>query len=214
MRRTLPLLLVAAGLAAAVSAAPAALADESPVKIDWAAHPGAGVAAVAGMVLLFLLAFAGLGCAVSLLSVVFPSLSNAVDRHARTSSPAWSTLVGVLVALGVGLAAAGAHRTGWHALGGAVGIALVLPALLLAIAGLLATIPLLGERVLGRRGEDASPLLRAVTGSVVLALAAGAGAAFHPLGILVAAAMLGWPLGVGVGALVRRIRRPPPAPSA
>ena len=201
----------ALALATFALAAPIAAA-EGLEKTDWSQHPGAAVAGAIGIGVAVLLAVAGIGCALATIGVILPSLRAAMDRHARASSPAWATVVGVLVGLGVAAAAGGAHHVGSHVVAGIVVLLLVVPAALLGLAGSLATVPLLGERLMGSKGLDASPLKRSVVGSVVLGLAILASSVVHPLGVLMVAGTLGWPLGIGVGALVGRVRRAPTAP--
>src|SRR5262249_33454709 len=143
------------------------------------------VALAVGIVVLGAFAAAGLGCAVAVVGAAFPRVADRVDRQARTSGTGTALLVGTLATLGVLAVLAGASRAGQAA---AVIAATVLGvALFLAwVAGLVAVVPLVGERVLGARGPSASPLRRAVTGSIVFALASLPAFALHPLFVLLA----------------------------
>ncbi len=193
-------------VALAVLAPSAALAADEATKGDaWTAHPGAGVAAAFGQAILGILAVAGIGCALCVLRAVFASVATAMDREARASSPAVACLVGTLVGFAVVAAAAGAGQVGGP-LAVAVGVLLVVPAALLAVAGAVATVPLLAERVLGPKGADASVLKRSVIGALVFGLAILGCSLLRPLGILMAVVTIGWPLGVGIGAVLRRMR--------
>ena len=211
MRTWIPSRLLAAAATAvfvALLAAPALAADAPAGKPepDAAAH----IALVAGVVVLAALAVAGIGCAIAVLGAAFPSLHSAMDRHARaagTWSPLW---IGSAVAFGGTIALAGAAKAGD---GTALAAALLigLPALLLWTAGMIAVLPLLGERLLGGGGVSASPLFRCVVGSVALALAVlpGVLSRVHVLNVVLALVLFGWPLGVGLGALFARLRRAP-----
>jgi hypothetical protein len=217
--RSLPIaLLLLAALAVAFPAAAAADAAGTAREVDWKAHPGAAVAAGFGLAALGGLALVGLGCAVALLGAVFPAAQAAVERRVRALGAGWPFVVGSLVALGVVLALGAAAGTRSQGLVAAVLLLVVLPALLLTILGLLAGLPLLGERMLGARGRDASPLWRCVVASVALGLGVLPGVVFPPLAPVSALAVLtacGWPLGLGLATLLRRGETPAPqAPPA
>lgn len=205
----LPLLLAIAGTARADGGEPGAH------DVVWSAHPGAAVAAIVGVAVLVALGIAGIGCSTAILASLFPRMTAALDRQARSGSAASALVVGSLVLVGVFAAAAGAAHSGSPALGLVVAVVLALPACLLWLAGAMATLPLLGERLLGSRGPTASPLSRAVAGSLALAVALIPGVVFRlvPLGFLMALVVLGWPLGVGLAALLSRARSAPPATS-
>jgi hypothetical protein len=170
-------------------------------------HPGAYLAL---LVLLAVGAVAGLASLVALVGTVVPAVRGAADRHARLASPGWTTLAGALVAVGVLGLVAWASKVGGAAAPVAA-IALGLPSALLFTAGLLGTLPLLGERLLGARGAGASPLLRHVVGAAVVLFALAAGAALQ-VPVFVGAIAVGWPLGTGLGATLVRLRRRPTAP--
>lgn len=195
---------------AVVCAAPNAFAD-APASAASATEAAAGGVHVAWTVLIALgvaLGVVGTGCAYAVLGAVFPSLTQAVDRQARSGSSTAQGLLGSLAVAGVLLALAGVAQTGSPTAGAVAAIVLGGPALLLAIAGSLATVPLLGERLLGARGPDASPLRRAIVGSVALGLAFVPGLAFrlYPLALLLGVPLFGWPLGVAVAAFLARGR--------
>ena len=203
-----------AALAATASVAVLALSivasfagDESTGKADAAPH----MAAVAGAVVLAILASAGVGCAIAVVSAAFPTLAASMDRHTRaagTWSPVW---IGSVVAFGSAIAVAGAAKAGGG--GALLGLLVIgVPTLLLWTAGMMAVLPLLGERLLGRSGTEAGPLKRAVVGSVALSLAflPGAVSQIHVVNVVLAFLVFGWPLGVGLLALFARLRRPAP----
>ena len=133
-------------------------------------------------------------------------LASATDRQARLGSSAAQGLLGSLAVAGVLARHRGRRPAGVADGRGIVGIALGGPALLLAIAGSLGTVPLLGERLLGAAGARASPLRRAIVGSVALGLAFVPGLAFrfYPLALLLVVPLIGWPLGVAVAAWLAR----------
>jgi len=198
---------LSAGLCLAGILAPAALADErSSIEYalghtDWAAHPGAALAAMVAMVLGGLLAAAGLGATVALLGVVAPRARDFVDRTARPASPGRLWLVGSLALGGVLFALIGASRVSPGVATG-VGIALGLPALAIFAWGALGAIPLLGERLLGDAGTAASPLRRSVAATLTMAVAFVPAIALGVtlLGLLVGLVALAWPLGAGIEA--------------
>jgi hypothetical protein len=199
--------------------AASALAGDSPTPPSGAAapstdsafaqHPGAHVAAALGIAAAVFLAVVGIGCAIAVLSTLFPRIAGAMDRQARAGSPTAPLLVGSLIFLGVLAVTAGAQHAG-PAVGGLVLLVLGLPAALLSLAGSLGTVPLLGERLLSSPG--ASPLRRSIAASLALGLALVPSAVLHlyPLGFLVLMAILGWPLGVGVAGVLARGRAPRP----
>jgi hypothetical protein len=203
----------AAFLATALASSTPAAADDGAAAY-WKDHPGAGVAGMFFLAIAIPAALAGVGCALCVLRTVFSAVAGATDRHARAASPAASSLAGALVALGVIAALAGAHRSGSPAATLLVVLVLAIPAALLSIAGALATVPLLAERVLGPGGADASLLKRAVVGSIVTGLALVATAPFHVLWVLMVLVASGWPLGVGLGTVLSRLRRPAATPPA
>ena len=208
--RSAALLLLAVSAVLAATMLPALAGDEPAGKASPDA--AAQVAMIAGVVVLSVLAVAGVGCAIAVLAAAFPSLASAMDRHARaagTWSPLW---IGSVVAFGAVIALAGAGKAGDVAAFVAV-VLLGLPALLLWAAGMMAVLPLLGERLLGTGGATAGPLKRAVVGSLALALAVlpGTLARVHVVNLVLALVLFGWPLGVGLGALFARLRRAPPA---
>jgi hypothetical protein len=171
--------------------------------------------AIAGIVLGALVA-AGLGCAVAVVAAAFPRVVDRVDRQARVGGTAIALVVGTLATLGALAVIAGAGKAAPGA-GAIAAIVLGIPLFLAWVAGLLAVVPLVGERILGLAGPSASPLRRAVTGSVAFALAGLPGLAFHPLFVLVALLLVAWP--VGVAAFAALSRRPavaaaPPPPAA
>jgi hypothetical protein len=183
-------------------------------EFDWKEHPGAAIGAGFGIGALVLLALVGFGCAVALLGAVFPAVQAAADRRARALGAGWPFVVGSLVAVGVLLALGAAAGTRSQGLVGAVLLLVVLPAFLLTLLGLLAGLPLLGERMLGAKGPDASPLKRSIVASVALGLGVLPGVIFPPLAGVSALAILtacGWPLGLGLATVLRRADPAPPA---
>ncbi len=197
---------------ACVGFAPSAFAD-APAAAE-PAMSGSNVAMIVLVVLGAALGVVGTGCAYAVLAAVFPSLAQATDRQARLGSSAAQGLLGCLAVAGVLVAIAGVAQLGSPTADAIVGIALGGPTLLLAIAGSLGTVPLLGERLLGipapgaGRGAEASPLRRAIVGSVALGLAFVPGLAFrfYPLALLLVVPLVGWPLGVAVAAWLARGR--------
>jgi hypothetical protein len=185
---------------AALAPSAAALPIE---KTAWSEHPAAFVLLLAAVVLAVVLAVAAL---VGLLGVLAPSVQRATDRQARATSPGWTTFTGALVAFGVLLVLAWASSAG-ETPGALAALALGAPAALLFLAGVVATLPLLGERLLGARGTTASPLLRLLVGAGVVVLALAGSAALR-LQALVLAVAVGWPLGTGLGTLIAAVRRP------
>lgn len=177
---------------------PAVESASAAVHVAWAVLAAVGVA----------IGVVGLGCAYAVLGAVFPGLTLAVDRQARSGSSAAQGLFGSLAVAGVLVAMAGVATLGSSTADGIAAVALGGPALLLAIAGSLGTIPLLGERLLGARGAEAAPLRRAIVGSVALGLAFVPGVAFrfYPLALLLGVPLFGWPLGVAVAAWLGRGR--------
>lgn len=192
---------------ACVGLAPSAFAD-APAAAEEAAMSGAQLAMIVLVVLGAAIGVVGMGCAYAVLAAVFPSLASATDRQARLGSSAAQGLLGSLAVAGVLVAIAGVAQLGSPMAAGIVGIALGGPALLLSIAGSLGTVPLLGERLLGAAGAAASPLRRAIVGSVALGLAFVPGLAFrfYPLALLLVVPLIGWPLGVAVAAWLARGR--------
>jgi hypothetical protein len=198
--------LLTLALAAAVAVLGSAPASANSFEATrWDQHPGAYLAL---LVTVGGVAIAGLASLVCLLGAVAPSVHGASDRQARRQSPGWATVVGALVGFGV-LAcvswAAGAGKTP----GAVAALALGVPALLLALSGATAVVPLLGERVLGERGPTAAPLRRAFAGAAVVILALAASLAVPPLFVALAIAVVGWSLGTGLGAALAGLRRPP-----
>jgi hypothetical protein len=161
-----------------------------------------------------LIAVVGTGCAAAVLGAAFPGVARANDRTARAGGATVPTLVGALVVLGTLAALSGASKAGeaatWVAL-----LLLALPTSLLWLAGWTACAPLLGERMLGARGVSASPLLRAVTASLSIALAAVPAllARFVPATVLLALVAFGRPTGVGLLAAIASVRARPAAPA-
>ena len=208
--RSAVLLLLAVFAVLAITMVPALAGDDPLAK--GSPEELTQVAMIAGVVVLSILAVAGVGCAIAVLAAAFPSLAAAMDRHARaagTWSPLW---IGSVVAFGAVIALAGAGKAGDVAAFVAV-VLLGLPALLLWAAGMMAVLPLLGERLLGTGGTAAGPLKRSVVGSIALALAVlpGTLARIHVVNLVLALVLFGWPLGVGLGAVFARLRRAPPA---
>lgn len=190
-------LLAAAALPpSAYADAPAADPATSGMHLAWAVLAAIGVA----------IGVVGLGCAYAVLGAVFPGLTQAADRQARSGSSAAQGLFGSLAVAGVLVAMAGVAKLGSPTADAVAALALGGPALLLAMAGSLGTLPLLGERLLGTRGPAASPLRRAIVGSVALGLAFVPGLAFrfYPLALLLGVPLFGWPLGVAVAAWLAR----------
>jgi hypothetical protein len=173
-------------------------------RVVWSEHPGAYLLFLAGVAFVAVL---GLASLVSLLGAAAPAVRAAADRHARTRSPGLSVLAGALVAVGVFLVVAWAAKAGGTPAAVAA-IVLGLPGVLALATGALAVVPLVGERALGARGLSASPFTRALTGSVVLLASLVAGFALGPFALLVVAVVVGWPLGVGLGAAFSRRTRP------
>jgi|GEM_PF-3354085 len=210
-------LAVAAGLLGASAAAWAADAASSP-SVPAAAAPPAGPLAVVGWAAVIVASVAGVGCVAAILGALFPRIAAAADRQARATAPTSALLVGSLLCLGLVAVLAGLSNAGGGTAAGLAFLLLGVPAVLLLLAGSTATIPLLGERLLGARGPDASPLRRSIIGSLALGAALLPGVVFqlHALGFLVAMAVLGWPVGVGLSAVLawRRARKPPPPPTA
>jgi hypothetical protein len=182
----------------------AGTAGADPGEPWWRDHPGAGVAAGFGVALLVVLGVAGLGAAVAVLGAVLPRLQAAMDARAREGGGALS---GSLLALGILAAAAALSHAG--PVGRGAGAILALAAAAVALAGALATVPLLGERLLGARGAAASPLLRCVTGALALGLAFLPALALRlwPLAFLLGLVVVGWPLGVALAGVLRRTAR-------
>jgi hypothetical protein len=190
-----------------VSTAAIVLAAQSPGPLDgvvWSDHPAAWLLLVGGIALAAVVGLASLVC---LLGAAAPTLRAAADHHARTRSPGLSVLVGALTVVGVFLVLAWAAKAG-PTPGAVAAIAIGLPAALALATGALAVVPLVGERALGARGISASPLSRALAGSLVLLGALVAGLALGPFVLVVLAIVVGWPLGVGLGAAFAR-RTPP-----
>lgn len=205
---------VAATATLAVAAAPALAGDGGSVEAglahaEWHAHPGAAVAAVVAMVAGGFLAAAGLGCAIALVGAVVPRLRDAIESAGRDASAGRTWLVGCLALGGALLAITAAAKTGVEAIGVAAAVAIGLPTIALVFLGALGAIPLLGERLLGAGGATASPLRRCVTATVALALAIVPAfvPAFVALAFVVGLVGLGWPLGVGIEAARRALRR-------
>lgn len=157
--------------------------------------------AVVGWVVLVVAAVAGLGCLAAVLGVLFPRVASACDATSRATSPTAPLLVGSLVVLGTAAVLAGLSRLGPVAAGLAL-LVVGLPTILALVAGGTATLPLLGERVLGAKGPDASPLRRGVTGALTLGFATLPALVLRApvLALLVATAVVGWPVGVGLSA--------------
>ena len=215
-RRLVPALVVAAGLlggSAIGGAGDAAWAPGAP-----AAAASANPFAVVGWVAVIIASVAGIGCVAAILGALFPRIAAATDRQARAAAPTAAVLVGSLLCLGLVAVLAGLSNAGGGTAAGLAFLLLGVPAVLLLLAGSMATIPLLGERLLGARGPDASPLRRSVIGCLALGAALLPGVVFqlHALGFLVAMAVLGWPVGIGVSAVLaaRRARKAPPPPAA
>ncbi|MFO0932511.1 MAG: hypothetical protein U1E39_07360 [Planctomycetota bacterium] len=213
MNRRPRLLVIAAASALLLASTVTAAADVPPAGRD----AGGGAAALAGWVVVIVASVAGFGCVAAILAALFPRVAAATDRQARASAPTTALLVGSLLALGLVALLAGLSHAGGH--GAAVAFLLLgVPAMLLLLAGSLATVPLLGERLLGARGPSAAPLTRSVVGSLALGAALLPGLVFqlHAVAFLVAMAVFGWPLGVGLSALLawRRARRAPAAAPA
>ncbi len=205
-----------AALACAI--APAAWAGEGASSLEkglsnaqWSNHPGAAIAAIVAIVLAGLLASAGIGCTIALLGVVIPRARDAVDAAARPASAGRMLVIGSLALGGVLFAFIGAERTGVPAISTTVAIVLGVPSLLLFLTGVLGGIPLLGERLLGPRGAEASPLKRSVTATVALGLAFLPSFALNwvVVGLLVGLVALAWPLGVGIQTARRCLARRP-----
>ena len=191
-----------------LAVAPAAFAGESSfdkalTNVDWSSHPGAAIAAIAGMIFAGLLASAGVGCAIALVGVVAPRLRDFVDAAARPASAGRVFLVGSLVLGGVLFAVMGASRVDSSVVHTVTVILLGVPTFLLFAVGALGAIPLLGERLLGARGADASPLRRSITATLAIGVAIVPAYAFGAtiLGLLVGLVGLAWPLGAGIEAL-------------
>ena len=198
-------------VAAAVATAPTALAAEpslSPVE------SATNVLVGAGAVLAGILALVGLGCFVAVLGAVAPRVAAAAEREARAGSPTGPLLVGSLVVLGALALVAAAAKAGGTAAAVAF-VVLGLPVTALLLAGVTATIPLLGERLLGAGGAAASPLRRSIVGALALGFAPVPTVVLqlHPLTFVVLMAALGWPVGVGLATVLAR-RRAPSAPEA
>jgi hypothetical protein len=150
-------------------------------------------------------AVAGIGCMLAVLAVVFPRVAAAVDRQARAGTPTVPLLLGSLVVVGVLAVLSGASHFGGKTGGGLAFLLLGLPALLLLLAGSTATVPLLGERLLGARGPSRSPLIRAILGAVTLGAAIlPTLAGLHFLTVLLGCAVFGWPVGVALASLLGR----------
>ncbi len=200
-----PALVGVLAAAVLVAAAPPARAAEgaslSPIDAAHGVLAGLGIAA-AGLV-----ALVGVGCFAAVLGALLPRVAAAADRAARAGSATGPLLVGSLVVLGTLAVVAGAAQAGAAAAGVAF-VVLGLPATALFLAGLSATLPLLGERLLGAGGAAASPLRRAVVGAGALGLAflPTVLLQLHPLTFLLLMAALGWPVGVGLFAALARRR--------
>lgn len=210
--------LVALGLAGLLGATTLAWADgpgaPKAAAVAAAAEPHA--LAVLGFAAVIVAAVAGVGAAVAILGALFPRMAAAADRQARAGAPTTPLLVGSLVGLGAVLLQAAAAALGPTA-SGIVFLGVGVPALVLLLVGTTATVPLLGERLLGARGPERAPLTRAVVGALALGAALLPGGVFqlHPLAFLVGLAVLGWPVGVGLATFLawRRARRAPPTGS-
>lgn len=152
-----------------------------------------------------LIACAGVGAALAVLRVVLPGVAGAADRSVAATSTRRLLLMGALPVLGAALLGRAVEALGAPALGVAYALLVVLPLGLALVAGAMGAVPWLGERLL-ERGTPRSPLARAAGGAVALGLAATT-AWLPPLFALVALLVLGWLLGIGLGALGGR--RPP-----
>lgn len=203
-------------VAVAPFAAPAAFAkddlgslERGLSHVDWSQHPGAAIAAIAGMVLAAVVVAAGVGAAVALFGAMVPRWRDAVDAATRAASAGWILVTGSAGLGGVlfALTAAGRVDAAWVQT--TVMIVLGIPTILLALAGSLGAIPLLGERLLGAGGISASPLRRSVTATLAIfgALLPGLALDAGPLSLLVALVGLAWPLGSGIQTLRRAFAR-------
>lgn len=200
----------------ALGTAPAALAEGTSssfenglANVAWAEHPGAAIAAIASIVLASLATAAGLGCAIALIGAVVPRVRDAVDAAVRPAPAGRLLLVGSLTLGGTLFALMGANRTGVPAVSMTVFLLLGVPSLVLLLVGALGAVPLLGERLLGSKGHDASPIRRSVTATLTM------GAALLPsfalncpaFGVLIGLVALAWPLGAGIQAARRLFAR-------
>jgi hypothetical protein len=152
----------------------------------------------------------GVGCLLAVLRVIFPAPTARADRVVGGLGTGRLLLTGILPIFAIALLgqAAGA---GGQATQVAFALVLFVPAIGLTILGAMALVPHLGGRLLGK-GDERSPLLRSVVGSVVLVLALAASLLFGEGGLfLFGLLILGWFFSAGLGATLRP-RSPQPDP--
>jgi hypothetical protein len=159
-----------------------------------------------GVLVVGLLFWVGVGCAIALVRIVLPGLAGAADRSLAALSTSRLVVSGVLPIVGALLVT-------W-----AIAEAKVLPAVallvwiplcLLFFAGATAALPRIGER-LAKAGGDLSLVRRCVAGALAVGFASLTWL-FWPLGLLVTLLLAGWILGAGLGLLAgRAVDRPGP----
>lgn len=171
-----------------------------------AASPGEHLLEVLLYVLVGLLGSVGVGAALALLRVILPGLAGAADRSLAATGTRRLLLMGALPVLGAALLGRAVEALGAPALQFAYLLLIVVPLGLALVLGAMAALPHLGERLL-ERGTPRSALARSAGGGVALGLAATT-VWVAPLFALVALVLLGWLLGIGLGAVVGRSPRP------
>ena len=161
-----------------------------------------GVAAVALLVLLGLVACVGAGATVLVLRILLPVAARAGDAALDRVGTKQILLSGIVPLVGAGLVAQGVGQTGSEALGLVFLLLVGLPLLLAWIVGAMAAIPHVGTRALSEHSL-AGPGLRAAVGGLVIGLSL-ASWALPPLGLLLSLLLSGWFLAIGIGAFVHR----------
>jgi hypothetical protein len=142
-----------------------------------------------------LLLSVGTGCAAALVRLILPGLAGRADRSLASLGGARLVVTGVLPLVGALVLSAVASNVGTPSLS----LVLWVPLLLLAVAGAVAALPHVGERLL-RAGPEASLLARATVGGLVVGLAMATWL-LPPLGLLVTLLVAGWLVGIGLGGL-------------
>jgi hypothetical protein len=152
------------------------------------------------VVVLAIVFYAGVGCAIALFRVILPDVARAADRSLAGLRTGRMFVTGVLPLVGAVLVSWGIERGG---LPKGIHLVVWVPILLLVLVGSLAAVPHVGGSLL-RGGADASPLRRAVAGGLVTGLALSSWAIFPAAGLVVSLLLFGWILGIGLGAPRRR----------
>ena len=141
------------------------------------------------------------GAIVLLVRTILPPLARATDASIARMTTKRLLICGLLPILGSGLLARGLEKLGNKTLAEVYGLVVLLPLVLLAIAGLCAALPHLGRAVL-RADREPTPLAAGLAGGLILGLAS-ISSAWEPLAALVGILLASWCLGVGLGTLVR-----------